>query len=278
MEGHEEVCYDEKKPNDCNYCGKMEADWQVDEKESGTYAYDDSDEEWDQGDDDSCCFPDKLNKRSIKSPERFEMFMRVTESKDSPDSKVLFEGFIPQEQVRSVARRNGNVGLDINFRGMEFPKWHEMDRSLFLDIQKDRLEWLKSTSHIPYITLLAMPKKLDYKKMSSVNSLSTALVGCFGRANLKESDELDDDHEEGLTHFDGFDFDNDIYHIRFGSVAAANPHTGGPGEEYPCRYMYLAWSKESVQFAGIRIEDWNCPTAIDSYGVNSFYWASHNNV
>ena len=271
MEGHEKVCWDYKKPNECDYCGKLKARWQIDDKEEGDYKYDDPDEEWDQGDDDSCCFPDTLNKSAIKPPERFEMFMRVTDSKVLLESKVLFEGFIPQEQVKSVTRRNGKVGLDINFRGMEFPKWQDMEQSLSLDIQKDKEEWLNGTSHIPCITLLAIPKKLP-EKMTSVKSLSTALVGCFGHANVKEIDELDHDYGDAIPNFAGFEFENDIYRIRVGSVAASNPHTE---RDDPCRYMYLAWSKENGvtngKFAGLRVEDWQLPTDISSYRGNEFY-------
>ena len=258
IEGHEEVCMHQKKPHECNYCGKMNAGWQIEEKEDGDYEYDDPDEEWDEGDDDSCCFPDTLNKTAIKSPERFEMFMRVTDSKVSRESKVLFEGFIPQEQVRTVTRRNGKVGLDINFRGMEFPKWQDMERSLSLDIQKGMQEWLK-LSHVPYITLLAVPKQGNM----TVNSLSSALMGCFGHANTTIEDELGEDE---ISNFEGFGFENDIYHVRVGSVTAAHPHEE---REDPCRYMFLASSKDNGLFAGLRIEGGPCPDDISD--INFFY-------
>ena len=256
MEGHEQVCGNRehigKKPNECNYCGKMEANWQIEAKEEGYYEYDYSDGNEDIGDDDSCCFPDTLNQDAIRKPEAFDIFMRVT----NRQSEILFEGFVPQEQLRTVTRKNGTVGLEINFRGMKFPNWPDMERSLSLHVEKDRKEWLKSTSTIPHITLLAM-SKTSPTKIPSVNSLSSTLLGCFGYCDLTEMDEFDGEYdpEDGIiTYYEGYGFVQDKYHIRVGSITAKHPHL----EEHtaPCRYLYLLWGKEANgNFAGIRIED-----------------------
>ena len=92
-------------------------------------------------------------------------------------------------------------------------------------------------------------------------------MGPFGSKSLPSAiDELDHDYGDAIPNFAGFEFENDIYRIRVGSVAAANPHTE---RDDPCRYMYLAWSKENGvtngKFAGLRVEDWQLPTDISSY-------------
>ena len=265
VETYEEVCKEYTKPNECNYCVKLEADWQIRQKEDGTYDYDYSDEE---KDDDVCCYPDKLNKDVINKPDTFDIFMRV--SSQSTPGKPLFEGFIPQEQVRTITRKNGTIGLDINFKGMKFPNWPDMERSLFLDIQKDKTEWLRLTSSIPHITLLAMAKKLP-DKIRSVESLSSSLMGCFGYCNCKEMDEFDDEFHDDWgdtvpTHYDGFGFEDDIYYVRVGSVTTRIPHYEG---DCPCRYMYFLWNKDNT-FAGLRIEDGYLPGEITG-GYNPFY-------
>ena len=270
MESYHRVCEDDEKPNDCGYCGRMEARWQIDKKERREYIYDYSDEEEDEGDDDSCCFPDELNQTVIKEPERFDIFMRAA------SSKVLFEGFIPQEQVKTVTRRNGTIGLDINFRGMKFPNWPDMERSLSLDLQNDKIEWLESTSSIPRITILAMRKTLP-SKIRSVKSLGPSLMGCFGHCNLKELDELDHDylnHFDGSgdipTNYEGFGFEGDIYHVRVGSVTPRNVHNENG---LPCRYMYLVWKKEAKsKFAGLRIEDGHDASSYSGYDSFNYSW------
>ena len=271
MEKYERVClwccYSEtKKPKEFGYCGKMEAEWQIEDKRTGSYMCDYSDDEEDIGDDDSCCFPDSLNEDVMNNPGRCDIFMRVT---SGTDEQTLFEGFVPQEHVKKITRNNGNVGLDINFREIELRNWPEMQRALNLDIERDRKEWLKVTSDIPIITLLAIPKRLPSKEIS-LNSLSLALIGCFGHASVKELDEFDEDFDEDWqTHFEGFGFEDDNYYVRVGSVIPRTPHVE---KDPPCRYLYLVWSKEKKSnFAGLRIEDGMYPRNYTGRGYSPFW-------
>ena len=191
------------------------------------------------------------------------MFIRVNQANGG---KLFFEGFIPSDHVKVKPRENrvNDEGttptLAINFLGLDFPNWPDMNRCLSLDPAKNQKEWQKLSRNMFYdggdwknallTTIIAVEKG---KPVRAMKEMKPGLLAAFCKYSCNE-DEVDD----GGDPYYPFEHFEERHHFRVEGCIPACPHLEkNPEDDWDaCRYLWFAWSKsEPGKFAGILIED-----------------------
>ena len=117
----------------------------------------------------SCCYPDGL-KDLLVFNRPYELYMRI-----SPyyGTNHVFEGFISSNHITTSEHRQEGKGptLSINFRGLDFRRWPEMQNNLSRNKgngegQPDIFQWGSLLS----VSLIALRKDLRIKSTASLKS------------------------------------------------------------------------------------------------------------
>lgn len=89
----------------------------------------------------SCPFPDEFNDLFLEHPGQFELFMCMSSYAYS-GSMILFEGFVPTSNIESERKaEDRSPTLSIDFRGLDFRRWSQMNDLLYLHGDKASKMW-----------------------------------------------------------------------------------------------------------------------------------------
>ena len=186
-----------------------------------------------------CCYPDEL-KDLLTFSLPYELHMRIISHYQLP-TPVLFEGIVASNHISYGSSREAGKGptLFINFRGLDFRRWPEMQDHLSDQTGK---EGLFELGHSLTVTLVALPKD---SRIYYATSLRPGLV-CANYGVMKP--------ETGKP----LVYDDSEFHVCAESLVPRCPHFETT-YEFDCRFARLVQSK-SGDFVGWKIDDERSPS------------------
>lgn len=189
----------------------------------------------------SCPFPDELDDRLMDYPANMELFMRIRGS--YPEKEILFEGFVPASNIESERRDEGNINrtLSINFRGLDFSRWPQMNCILSFQGDKANKQWerLNDDSLDIDAALIALPNS---EKILSNRPLRAGLL--CSNSSFEMWPEYDDKRFEACAE---------------GCVATCPHHLVSNVIFNSCRFIRLVRDISGGDFVGWKVEDGEPP-------------------
>ena len=190
-----------------------------------------------------CPFPDDFEDLVIESNQ--ELFMCMSSYAYS-ERMILFEGFVPHANVQSERKggNNSHPTLSIDFRGLDFSRWLQMDDLLSLKGEKAAKSWTSLDIHglDLDVTLIALPKS---KRITAIKTLKAGLVCSY--FYFKNWPELNYGHYEVCSE---------------GRVASSPHELVRAASSDACRYIRLVKENSGGDFLGWKIEDGASPLLI----------------